>query len=535
MTDLAPVDELRALPPPLALAVLRALEHEHGPAVLAALRYCREWWLRPAQRVDDLDDLATIEVFVGERRTGKTFAARDLFSRLVRTGRATIPRIVSATDAAIEEVVLDGESGLKKWIDPDEWKESCGFSKSTGFAGTLHLFGTKVICCSAAAPGQAIGLSRDLTLVEDPAGWVEANGEAASARAWNEVLKSNSEGICTIIVATTREGAEFILDLLDPAVRSDPSFVRIHDLGTVDNNKGNLAPKYLQHIVHDLKRRAVWDKLGNVSPFATFEFSKIREASAPRLKTIAVAIDPSRSAGKGSCEVGIAGGGLDAKDVVHVTHDRSAVLDSGVHGWPSVAWDLAEELQRDNPGAEFRFVLETNVGDTLAELLRAEERARLKARGKPGINVVEIVRVRASKDKCARAKLPARIAAQGVVKIAEGLGAAEGQLRNLTPDGKKSDRADAIVHLVRDLAALSDEKELEHARDDAEAADEMRKQIQLAAAINASNAARRGGVDPNAEPQIMKVEGAPPGDSRYAGPPPRPAFGRVNWRSRGVL
>lgn len=535
MTALAPVDELRALPPPLALAVLQRLEREHGPEAVAALRYCREFWLRPAQRVDDLDDLATIEVFVGERRTGKTFAARDLFSRLVRTGRAKIPRIVSATDAAIEEIVIDGESGMKKWIDPGEWKESCGFLKSSGFAGTLHLFGTKIICCSAGAPAQAIGTSRDCTLVEDPAGWVASVGEARAAETWDQVLTSNSEGICTIIVATTREGAEFILDLLDVSVRNDPGFVRIHDLGTVENNRGNLAPKYVTRIVADLKRRAVWDKNSNASPFAAFEFSKIREALAPRLKVIAVAIDPSRSAGKGSCEVGIAGGGLDAKDVVHVTHDRSAVLDSGVHGWPSVAWDLAEELQRENPGAEFRFVLETNVGDTLAELLRAEERARLKDRGLPGINSVEIVRVRAGKDKCARAKLPARIASQGVVKIAEGLGAAESQLRNLTPEGKKSDRADAIVHLVRDLAGLSDEKELERGREDAEAAEEMRRQIQLAAAINASNAARRGGADPAGEPQIMKVEGAPPGDSRYAGPPPRPAFARVNWRSRGVL
>jgi hypothetical protein len=199
------------------------------------------------------------------------------------------------------------------------------------------------------------------------------------------------------------------------------------------------------------------------------------------------------------------------------------------------AWDLAEELQRDNPSATFRFVLESNVGDTLAELLRAEERARLLRAGRPAINEVEIVLYRSKKDKCARAKLPARLATQGGVRIVEGLGAAESQLRNLTPEGKKSDRADAIVHLVRDLAGLSDEKELERGREDAEAAEEMRKQIQLAAAINASNAARRGGADPAGEPQIMKVEGAPPGDSRYAGPPPRPAFARVNWRSRGVL
>ena len=151
MSGLAPVDALRSLPYPLLLAVLRRLEKERGPEAVAALRYDALFWARPAQLINDLDNLATVEVFVGERRTGKTWAARHLFVELVRTGRARLPRIVSATDAAIVEVVLDGESGIKTWLPPPREGKYQWF-KSDGYAGTLHLYGTKIVCCSAAAP-----------------------------------------------------------------------------------------------------------------------------------------------------------------------------------------------------------------------------------------------------------------------------------------------------------------------------------------------------------------------------------------------
>jgi phage terminase large subunit-like protein len=531
--DLAPVDALRALPYPLALATLARLEEELGPEAVASLRYAWRFWARPAQLVEDYDNLATIEVFVGERRSGKTRAAVELFVDLVRTGRARLPRIVSATDPQIAEIALDGASGIRTWLPPPhegvlDWK------KSDGFAGVLYLYGTRVVCCSAAAPGQAIGMSRDLTLAEDPAGWIESVGEKLASDAWTEILKSNSEGMSCVIVATTPAGADFIRDMLDATQRTDPTFIRIHDLGAVENNRGNLAPNYLRHTVADLRRKSKWDASTDESPFAHTDFSRMRLEDCPPLVDLAVAIDPSRSHGPSACEVGIVGGGLDARSIVHARHDRSGRLDEGAAGWPAVAWDLAEQLQREHPGASIRFVIESNTGSSKAELLRAEERARRRARGEPGINRVEVVLVKASKNKCERAKPPAMQARLGQVRIAPGLTEVEGQLRTLTPDGKKSDRADAWVHLVRDLAGLSDEKEIKRVATEEEEAEEALSQMQIATDMNAAMQARARG-RPTGAPELMTVEGAPPGDSRYAGPPPRSVARAANWRSRGAL
>lgn len=540
MNDLAPVDELRALPYPLLLATLRRLEKEHGPEAVAALRYDALFWARPAQIVHDLDNLATIEVFVGERRTGKTWAARHLFVELVRTGRARDPRIVSATDASITEVVLEGKSGILKWLPPPH-EGKFAWAKSDGFAGTLRLYGTKIVCCSAAAPGQAIGMSRDVTWADDPAGWVESCGVDMATDAWTQVLKSNSEGISTVIVATTAAGAAFLADLLSPEQLNDPSFIRIHDLGAVEANAGNLAPNYIKHTVADLRRKLQWNDVPHVSPWAPVAFERMRLARCPALVEIAVAIDPSKSSGPNACEVGIAGGGRDARDVVHVRYDASAVLGGGADGWQVRAWDLADRLQAEHPGAEFHFVVEVNTGTSAAtDLLRAEERARTKERTGVASNTTRIVVVRSSKDKCERARLPALRAEQGMVKFAENMRIdgepgriAEGQLKNLTPEGKNSDRADAIVHLVNDLAHLSDEKAIAKEAEKIGAKEAAAVQVRALAEMSA---ALRPRAAPGTEPRElgpMKVAGALPGDARYAGParvpPVRP------WQQRRVM
>jgi hypothetical protein len=123
----------------------------------------------------------------------------------------------------------------------------------------------------------------------------------------------------------------------------------------------------------------------------------------------------------------------------------------------------------------------------------------------------------------------------GQVKIASDLGAAEKQLRNLTPDGKKSDRADAVVHLVRNLAGLSDEKEIARVATEQEQQEAAEASCALAADINASLRDRlRGKPADDGEP--MKVPGALPGDPRYPGPSPRQVVrGQSGWRQRGAL
>jgi len=352
------------------------------------------------------------------------------------------------------------------------------------------------------------------------------------------VLKSNSEGISTVIVATTAAGAAFLADLLSPEQLNDPSFIRIHDLGAVEENAGNLAPNYIRHTVADLRRKLQWNDVPHVSPFATLDFSRMRCGACPPLVEIAVAIDPARSSGPNACEVGIAGGGRDARDVIHVRYDASAVLGGGADGWQVRAWDLAERLMAEHPGAEFRFVVEVNTGTGATDLLRAEERFRTKQRTGVASNTTRIEVVRSSKDKCARARLPAFHASQGMVKFAENMRTdgepgriAEGQLKNLTPEGKNSDRADAIVHLVNDLAHLSDEKAIAKEAEKIGAKEAAAAQVLALSAMSDALAGHSRAPRPG---DILKVPGAPPGDSRYAGPSLR-AASRPSWQQRRVI
>ena len=449
----APADELRALPAPLARAVLARVEREQGAEVLAALRYDPRWWARPEQALPSADATWTIAVIVGEYGTGKTWTAVQLFLREILEGRAKRPRIICATGPAIEGTIIEGPSGIRAWLPPEI---RCEFRSSKGHEGVLWIGDVKVACLSADAPGQAIGEGSDLDLRDDVAKWVVSAGATAAEAAWAAASKSCREGYGRAIVPTTPDGAEFISALLQPGQRRG---VHVIDLGAVENNRGNLAASFVEHTVKDLRDANLWAAMATTSPFAMIDFRRLRRAACPPLVELAVAIDPSLSAHGRSCEVGIVGGGRDARSAVHVRRDVSAVLDAGVNGWPAVAWDLAEELQLEHPGVPWHFVLEINVGRRVQELLRGEERIRRLRAKKPEVSTCEIRLIKADKNKCKRAESPARLASQEQVFFAPGLNLVEAQLRALTPEGTKSDRADATVHLVNDQAGLSEAAE----------------------------------------------------------------------------
>ena len=463
---LAAVDQLRALPPALALAVLRDLEAELGPEAVAALRTSYEFFRRPAQRFPRPDEPWAVLVYVGEYGTGKTWVAIQLFLHLILTGQAKRPRIICATGPAIEGTIIEGASGIRAWLPPGV---TCDFKSSKGHEGELWIRwdsgSVKVTCCSADAPGQAIGEGSDLDLRDDVAKWVISCGAEGARAAWGAASKSCREGEARAIVPTTPDGVEFITDLL----KDQESGLLEIDLGGAAENAGNLGENFIKHTIPNLKRQGLWGETEDPSPFARIDFVRIRLVDCPLLVEGGIAIDPSLSTGDHACEVGIVGGGRDARGAVHVRYDVSDVLDAGAKGWPARAWDLAERFEREHPGVPWHFVLESNVGKRLAELLRGEERVRRLRAGKSEESVCEIRLIKADKNKCRRAESPARLADQGQVHFAKGLDKLEGQLRTLRPEGKKSDRADAGVHLINDLAALADEKGAAAARE-AEAA-----------------------------------------------------------------
>lgn len=450
MTPLALVDRLRALPAPLALAVLRQLDAELGPEATASLETAWGFWRRPRQRFPRPDERPAIVVFAGEYGTGKTRTATAYLEHLILTGRARAPRIIAATGADARSLVAHPLTGLLRWQQPGV---KYVWEPSKGWEGELTINGTPLVLCSVEAPRSVLGVGSDVQLLDDPPKW----GPTGKAILVNALKSSRERGSLTII-PTTADGLLLVAEVLGVTVeRLADAGVLVIDLGTTEDNAGNLDPNYLRN-KESLKRAGLWHPVASTSPWAKADFSALRLPSCPPLVELAVSIDPNKDGSSKPCEVGIVGGGRDARDVLHVREDRSDVLDGGAAGWPKVAWDLAEELHRRHPSAPFPvFLFESNVGRHRADLLYAEERNRRKDRGEPGVNArCKVVFVRADADKCVRAEAPANVAAQGQVRFAPDLHELEGQLRNLTPKGTDSDRADAANHLLTHLGKLGE-------------------------------------------------------------------------------
>jgi hypothetical protein len=455
-------DRLRALGPDRARAILEQLERELGPEGIAALDHPRVL-LRPAQSPSP--PWRTIEAFAGERRVGKSHAARELFLRLLP--RAERARIMVAVDDAVRDTVYGGESGLKEWAPP--WVR-CELVKGDGYAGAIHYGDRRIVCCSAAAPAGSVGPGWGLTWADDPAAWVKTLGKARARAAWIDMLKSNSARPAVTVVATTGMGVDFLWGLLHEAKVSE-SAVRIHDLGQVENNASNLASNYLRDVVPGLRADGSWEDDGDpVGAFADIDWQEHRVRAAPRLAKITVFADPNKSANRRSCEVGIVAVGLDARGNLYGLADASAVLaqdDAAIEGqkrkgWPAVVHDLAEQLAGEFPNVPIRLGVEDNAtGPNGAALLRAEGKLRGALRGGVPVCRFEVfsLTARPNEPKTRRAAEIVKMAKNGQVYMLGGLGVLEGQLCNLTDHGSGNDRADAFVWGARDLAGLTDEKE----------------------------------------------------------------------------
>ena len=458
----APIDELRALPPPLQRATLARLAAEHGPEAVAALRWQIEAHRRPAQRIPKLEELPTILVITGEYGTGKTQLATWIFQRAILAWRVHRPRVVAATKGAVEDTVVHGASGILSWLPP--WV-SRSWQTSTGHAGTLTMGGHEVSCISAEAGGNAIGSGSGFVLFDDYAKCVDVLGAARAEEALVAAFKSLREWPGKMLLPTTPDGAEMVLDL---AQAEGMRGVGVMDLGRVEDNAGNLARGYVYDIVHNLRKLDRFSKSG-AGAFAHIQWPKLRVREVPQIKRAIAFVDPAKSQRSHACKVGIVGVGIDARATVYGLADRSAQRPpDGEKGWPSATLELAEWLEEEHglPRNSVELGIECNtLGDAGPELLRAEERARRTARGEQPVAIRKIHKVtsRPRDPKTRRAAPVVGACESNQVRMVVGLGELEASLSGLTDGGTKSDAADAFVHGARIVAGWGDEKAGERA------------------------------------------------------------------------
>lgn len=456
----APLDELRALPPPLQRAVLARIAAEHGPEHVAALRWQIEAHRRPAQVIPSLDDMPAIWILTGEYGSGKTQLATWVMLRALLDWRVERPRLVGATRETVRDTLVLGPSGLLPWLPPwisREWQWSIGH------AGLLRIDGIEVSCLSADAGSQAIGSGAGFVLFDDYAKCVETLGEKQAERALIASFKSLREAPGKMILPTTPDGAELVLDL---ARAEGMRGVEVLDLGRTEDNKNNLSPAYVRDVVPNLRRLNRWQQEQR-GAFAHIEWSTLRVREVPRLRRAIVFVDPAKSQRSHACKVGIVGVGIDERATVYGLADRSEQrTPDGPSGWPATTHALAEELE-DRYGLDVELGIETNtLGEAGVELLRAEERARRSARGEKPVSIRRVHKITSKPNdpKTRRAAPIVALAESGQVRLLVGLGGVERSLSSLVDEGKKSDEGDAFVAAARILAELNDAKGAEHAR-----------------------------------------------------------------------
>ncbi|WP_246519801.1 DNA-packaging protein [Ancylobacter lacus] len=216
-------------------------------------------------------------------------------------------------------------------------------------------------------------------------------------------------------------------------------------------NAVHLAPSFLRTVVGRyagtrLGRQELDGELIDDRPDALWSRALIetgREAAAPPLVRIVVAVDPPASSRKGADACGLVAAGLDREGVVHVLADESA---QGLTpaGWGARVVALHHRLDAD------RVVVEVNQGGEMVRTILA------------GIDpAVPVTEVRASRGKWLRAEPVAALYERGRVRHAGTFPALEDEMCDFASDGlsggRSPDRLDALVWAVTALALGKDE------------------------------------------------------------------------------
>jgi len=377
----------------------------------------------------------TAWVVLGGRGAGKTRTGAEWVRGLVAgtPGFAVEPvgriALIAETAADAREVMIEGVSGLLSVHSPRErpvWEPSRRRLQWPNGA-TAHVF-------SAEDPESLRGPQFECAWLDEFAKWRYAE-ETFDMLQFGLRLGAHPRQIVT----TTPRPTPAIRRLLE-----DPRSV-ISRAATVAN-AANLAPDFLQRIVARyagtrLGRQELDGELIEDNPDALWSRAAIeaaREASAPALTRIVVAIDPPATSSRRADKCGIVAAGIDENGIVHVLEDATLAAASP-SAWSRAATALYHKHEAD------QLIAEVNQGGEMVVAVIRE--------ADPGVPVSQ---VRATRGKYLRAAPVAQLYEQGRVRHAGLFPELEDEMCAFGPGGaigqNSPDRLDALVWAVTALA-----------------------------------------------------------------------------------
>jgi len=364
------------------------------------------------------------------RGFGKTRTLAEWVCEQVLFGLASRIALVAATAADARDVLVEGESGIlavaPPWFRPIYEPSKRRLTWPNGAIGTTF---------SAEEPERLRGPQHDAAVCDELGSW-------SRPETWDMLqfgLRLGRNPRC--LVATTPRPTKLIRELLAREGR-DVVVTR----GSTYENRANLAPGFFDQVIRKyegtrLGRQELNAELLEDTPGALWSHGIIdaaRQAAAPNLARIVVAIDPATTSGEDADETGIVVVGKDNQGHGYVLADASGKYQP--IEWAKIAITAYRTHHAD------RIVAEVNNGGEMVEnTLRMVD---------PNI---PFTAVRASRGKVTRAEPVSALYEQGRMHHVGTFPQLEDQMTNFTSDfdrqsaGYSPDRVDALVWAVTDL------------------------------------------------------------------------------------
>jgi phage terminase large subunit-like protein len=371
-----------------------------------------------------------IWLLLAGRGFGKTRTLAEWVCDQVTLGRAARIALVAATAADARDVLVEGESGIlavaPRWFRPIYESSKRRLTWPNGAIATTF---------SAEEPERLRGPQHDAAVCDELGAW-------SRPETWDMLqfgLRLGQKPRC--LVATTPRPTKLIRELLAREGR-DVVVTR----GSTYENRANLAPGFFDQVIGKyegtrLGRQELNAELLEDTPGALWSHGIIdaaRQAAAPNLARIVVAIDPAMTSGEDADETGILVVGKDHQGHGYVLADVSGRYQP--IEWAKIAIAAYRTHHADRIVAE-----RNNGGDMVEATIRMVD---------PNVPVTTVW---ASRGKVTRAEPISALYEQGRMHHVGGFPQLEDQMTNFTSDfdrqkaGYSPDRLDALVFASTEL------------------------------------------------------------------------------------
>ena len=371
-----------------------------------------------------------IWLLLAGRGFGKTRTLAEWVCDQVASGQASRIALVAATAADARDVLVEGESGILA-VAPPQFRPIYEPSKRR----LTWPDGAIATTFAAEEADRLRGPQHDAAVCDELGSW-------SRAETWDMLqfgLRLGRNPRC--LVATTPRPTKLIRELLAREGR-DVVVTR----GSTYENRGNLAPGFFDQVIRKyegtrLGRQELNAELLDDTPGALWSHGIIdaaRQAAAPNLTRIVVAIDPAATSGEDADETGIVVVGRDDQGHGYVLADASGKYQP--IEWANIAIAAYRANHADRIVAE-----RNNGGDMVEATIRMVDQN------------VPVTTVWASRGKVTRAEPVSALYEQGRMHHVGTFPQLEDQMTNFTSDfdrqaaGYSPDRLDALVWATTEL------------------------------------------------------------------------------------